>query len=59
MDLVLVSAPTRLRDLAAPPNVNDTLRSVLAEGDALDDLSSPDDAPGRWSIEVRCLVIYP
>jgi hypothetical protein len=34
-DYTLVSAPTRLRDLAAPPNVNDTLRSVLPEGDSL------------------------
>ena len=25
---------------------------------AFDDLSAPDDAPDRWSIEVRCLVIY-
>ena len=26
---------------------------------AFEDLSVPDDAPDRWSIEVRCLVIYP
>ena len=25
---------------------------------AFDDLQAPDDAPDRWSIEVRCLVIY-
>ena len=25
---------------------------------AFDDLAAPDDAPDRWSIEVRCLVIY-
>jgi hypothetical protein len=25
---------------------------------AFDDLLAPDDAPDRWSIEVRCLVIY-
>lgn len=25
---------------------------------AFDDLSAPDDAPDRWSIEVRCLVLY-
>ena len=25
---------------------------------AFDDLSAPEDAPDRWSIEVRCIVIY-
>ena len=25
---------------------------------AFEDLSVPDDAPDRWSIEVRCIVIY-
>jgi hypothetical protein len=25
---------------------------------AFDDPSAPDDAPDRWSIEVRCIVIY-
>lgn len=34
-DYTLVSAPQRLRDLASPPGVNDTLRSVLAEGESL------------------------
>ncbi len=34
-DYTLVSAPQRLRDLAQPPNANDTLRSVLAEGESL------------------------
>jgi hypothetical protein len=34
-DYTLVSAPQRLRDLANPPGVNDTLRSVLAEGESL------------------------
>ena len=34
-DYTLTSGPQRLRDLAMPPGVNDTLRSVLAEGEAL------------------------
>lgn len=34
-DYTLVSAPARLNDLANPPNVNDTLRSVLAPGESL------------------------
>lgn len=34
-DYTLTSGPQRLRDLARPPGGNDTLRSVLAEGQAL------------------------
>jgi hypothetical protein len=34
-DYTLLSAPRRLRDLANPPGVNDTLRPVLAEGQSL------------------------
>lgn len=34
-DYTLTSAPQRLRDLAAPPGVNDTLRPFLSEGDSL------------------------
>ena len=34
-DYTLTSGPQRLRDLAKPPGANDTLRSVLAEGEAL------------------------
>ncbi|MEM8562200.1 MAG: CmcJ/NvfI family oxidoreductase [Pseudomonadota bacterium] len=34
-DYTLTSAPARLRDLASPPNSNDTLRGVLAEGESL------------------------
>jgi len=34
-DYTLVSAPQRLRDLANPPGINDTLRSVLSEGESL------------------------
>jgi len=33
-DYTLASASQRLRDLASPPGVNDTLRSVLAEGES-------------------------
>jgi hypothetical protein len=34
-DYTLTSAPQRLRDLAKPPGGNDTLRTVLAAGEAL------------------------
>ena len=34
-DYTLVSAPQRLRDLAMPPGVNDTLRHALKEGESL------------------------
>lgn len=34
-DYTLVSAPQRLRDLASPPRVNDTLRSLLGESQSL------------------------
>ena len=34
-DYTLASAPQRLRDLAMPPSVNDTLRCVLKEGQSL------------------------
>jgi hypothetical protein len=34
-DYTLFSGPQRLRDLAKPPNVNDTLRAVLPEGTSL------------------------
>ena len=34
-DYTLTSAPQRLRDLAHPPGGNDTLRTLLAEGEAL------------------------
>ena len=34
-DYTLGSAPERLRDLAKPPSQNDTLRSVIAEGESL------------------------
>ena len=34
-DYTLTSAPQRLRDLANPPSLNDTLRRVLADGESL------------------------
>lgn len=34
-DYTLTSAPQRLRDLTDPPGVNDTLRSVLRDGESL------------------------
>lgn len=34
-DYTLVSAPQRLRDLARPPGVNDTLRSILEDDESL------------------------
>ena len=41
-DYTLTSGPQRLRDLAKPPGANDTLRSVLAEGEALLDRAMVD-----------------
>ena len=52
-DYTLTSGPQRLRDLAMPPGVNDTLRSVLAEGEALLDRAMVDRAlagGGRFAI---------
>lgn len=34
-DYTLTSAPQRLRDLAAPPSINDTMRPYLAEGESI------------------------
>ena len=41
-DYTLTSGPQRLRDLAKPPAANDTLRCVLAEGEALLDRTMVD-----------------
>ena len=52
-DYTLTSGPQRLRDLAMPPGVNDTLRSVLAESEALLDRARVDRAladGGRFAI---------
>ncbi len=51
-DYTLTSAPQRLRDLAQPPTVNDTLRPILKPGESL---ISPADAEralngGRFAI---------
>ena len=52
-DYTLTSGPQRLRDLARPPGANDTLRSVLVEGEALLDRAMVDQAladGGRFAI---------
>ena len=51
-DYTLTSAPQRLRDLAQPPGMNDTLRSVLPDGEALLDPDAADKAlsEGRFAI---------
>jgi hypothetical protein len=51
-DYTLTSAPQRLRDLAQPPGANDTLRTVLAEGEALLDEAEVERAitSGRFAI---------
>jgi len=51
-DYTLDSAPRRLRDLARPPGVNDTLRAVLGAGEALlspDAVSRLLDGGGRFA----------
>ncbi len=50
-DYTLTSAPQRLRDLAAPPRVNDTLRPFLDEGATLipRELAEPALAGGRFA----------
>ncbi len=52
-DYTLTSATQRLLDLAKPPSVNDTLRSILPEGEALLEQSIVDRAlaeDGRFAI---------
>ncbi len=52
-DYTLVSAPQRLQDLANPPAVNDTLRTVLPPGAALidqGDVAAALDPGGRFAI---------
>ncbi len=52
-DYTLTSGPQRLKDLARPPSLNDTLRSVLPEGEALLDEASVARAlrdDGRFAI---------
>lgn len=51
-DYTLTSAPQRLRDLTKPPGLNDTVRSLLAEGDSLLDAGAVERAltGGRFAI---------
>ncbi len=52
-DYTLYSAPQRLRDLAKPPGGNDTLKSVLSEGQSLIDANMVERSladGGRFSI---------
>lgn len=51
-DYTLTSAPQRLRDLGKPPGANDTLYSVLAQGDTLLDADEVEQllAGGRYAI---------
>jgi len=51
-DYTLTSAPQRLRDLTKPPSKNDTLRTVLAEGESLLDPAAVERAlaTGRFAI---------
>jgi hypothetical protein len=51
-DYTLTSAPQRLRDLTRPPTGNDTLRSVLADGESLLDAAEVERAlaAGRFAI---------
>ncbi len=51
-DYTLTSAPQRLRDLAKPPGINDTLRTVLADGQSLLDAGDVERviAGGRFAI---------
>ncbi|MDE0408011.1 MAG: CmcJ/NvfI family oxidoreductase [Alphaproteobacteria bacterium] len=51
-DYTLTSAPQRLRDLARPPTLNDTYRTVLPEGATLLDRQAVEEAveSGRFAI---------
>ena len=51
-DYTLTSAPQRLRDLTRPPRLNDTLRSVLPDGEALLDPGTINEVllDGRFAI---------
>jgi hypothetical protein len=51
-DYTLTSAPQRLRDLARPPTGNDSLRTVLAQGQSLLDADAVEQAlaSGRFAI---------
>ena len=51
-DYTLTSAPQRLRDLAQPPSVNDTLRTLLDDGQSLLDADAVETvlSGGRFAI---------
>ena len=51
-DYTLTSAPQRLRDLAKPPSINDTYRTLLSEGESLLDADDVERAleSGRYAI---------
>jgi len=51
-DYTLTSAPQRLRDLTKPPTINDTFRTVLADGETLLDAAEVERtlADGRFAI---------
>jgi len=52
-DYTLTSAPQRLRDLASPPSINDTMRHFLAEGESVVPPGLVDEAlsdSGRFAI---------
>ena len=51
-DYTLTSAPQRMRDLTRPPTLNDTYRTVLAEGETLLDAGAVEQAitDGRFAL---------
>lgn len=51
-DYTLTSAPQRMRDLTNPPGLNDTIRTVLGEGESLLDAAEVEQAlkDGRFAI---------
>ena len=51
-DYTLTSAPQRMRDLTRPPTLNDTYRTVLAEGETLLDAAAVEQAitDGRFAL---------
>ena len=51
-DYTLTSAPQRLRDLAQPPSANDTVQTVLSDGESLLDAAAVEHvlSGGRFAI---------
>lgn len=49
-DYSLTSAPRRVRDLAQPPKINDSLRKLLGETPLIDPNEVEDLLKGRWAI---------